>query len=58
MLAEAFPVKSLVLVDNQSFKLQADRCGAVANFAPEASVARSLGSSGSYWHGGVSISPC
>ena len=25
MLAEAFPVQSLVLVDNQSFKLQADR---------------------------------
>ena len=26
MLAEAFPVQSLVLVDNQSFKLQTDRC--------------------------------
>ena len=31
MLAEAFPVQSLVLVDNQSFKLQADRCTDLRN---------------------------
>ena len=31
MLAEAFPVQSLVLVDNQSFKLQADRCNDICN---------------------------
>ena len=30
MLAEAFPVRSLVLVDSHSFKLQGDRCSSVA----------------------------